>query len=397
MALLDGTNAPSLLIEIDYGWRNIFTIGISSLNSSTDVLGGTSGTNWQTIASTDARSVSIRRGRTREDQTFQPGQMTIVLDNLSGNYDPGNSSSIYIWNGYSVLTRGTKIRVSATYGATTEYLFTGFIEQVTADQSLDPISTIVATDALAIFGANSLSTIASSYSGDTSSARIARVISDFSVGSYPGTFSTSLTGSRQMQPTTYGNTVLALCEEAAACEFGTFFVNRAGVTTLISYENLKTQTMRFTLSDDRSTGTIEYDVIQTDPGARFMINTCNLTQYSGHVQTATNAIVTARFGTYTRNVTAPLLNDSDASTMAGYYATRTQYPITRIDRVEFDAIGLGTIWANVLPADIGDRATIVRTTVDSRSLNLINIIESISHDITPDSWRIGLDLSPSTF
>jgi hypothetical protein len=397
MALLDGSNAPTLLIEIDYGWRNIFTIGISPINSSTDVLGGTAGTNWQTIASTDARSVSIRRGRTREDQNFQPGQMTLVLDNRSGNYDPGNSSSTYIWNGYSVLTRGTKIRISATYGATTDYLFTGFIEQVTADQSLDPIATIIATDALAIFGANTLGTIASSYSGDTTSARIARVISDFSVGSYPGTFSTSLAGSRVMQPTTYGKTVLALCEEAAACEFGTFFVGTDGVANLIPYENLKTTTNQFTLSDARTAGTIEYDMIHTDPGARFMINSCILTQYSGHTQTVTNSIATARFGTYTRNVNAPLLNDSDALTMAGYYASRTQYPITRTDRVEFDALGLGSIWANVLPAEIGDRATVIRTTVDSRSINITNIIESISHDITPNSWRIGLDLSPSTF
>jgi hypothetical protein len=397
MSLLDGSNAPTILIEIDYGWRNIFTIGISPLNSSTDVLGGTAGTNWQTIDSLDARSIGIRRGRTREDQTFQPGQMTLVLDNRSGNYDPGNSSSSYIWNGYSVLTRGTKIRISATYGSTTEYLFTGFIEQVDADQSLDPIATIVATDALAIFGANSLNEISSSYSGDTTSARIARVISDFSTSSYPGTFSTSLTGSRQMQPTIYKNTVLALCEEAAACEFGTFFVDRAGVTTLISYENLKTQTLRFTLSDARTAGTIEYDVIHTDPGARFMINSCVLTQYSNYTQTVTNSLATARFGTYTRNVTAPLLVDADAVTMAGYYASRTQYPISRIDKVEFDAIGIGSIWTSVLPTDIGDRVTVLRTTIDSRNLNLTNIIESISHDITPNSWRMSFDLSPSTF
>jgi len=398
MTLFDGTNAPTLLIEIDYGWRNIFTIGISPLNSSTDVLGGTAGINWQTIASTDARSISIRRGRTREDQAFQPGQMTLVLDNRSGDYDPSNPSSTYIWNGYSVLTRGTKIRISATYGATTSYLFTGFIEQVIADQSLDSVATIVATDALSIFGANTLATIASSYSGDTTSARIARIINDFTTNSsYPGLFATSLDGSRTMQPTTYGKTVLALCDEVAACEFGTFFVAANGTTTLIAYENLKTTTNRFTLSDTRSAGTIEYDVIHTDPGARFMFNTCILTQYSGYTQTASNLLATSRFGTYTRNVTAPLLVDADAQTVAGYYASRTQYPIERIDRVEFDALGLGSLWTSVLLADIADRATIIRTTVYSRTLNVTNIIESITHDITPNSWRIGLDLSPSTF
>ena len=396
MALLDGTNAPTILVEFDFGWRNIFTIGISSLGSGTDVLGGTSGTNWQAISSGDIRSLSTRRGRTREDQTNQPGQLTLVLDNLSGNYDPSNPSSTYIWNGYSVLTRGMKIRVSATYGATTEYLFNGFVEQVNVDQSLDPTVTIVATDALAIFGANSLSTIASSYSGDTTSARITRIIGALAA-TYPGTFPLSLTGSRIMQPTTYGDTVLSLCEQAAACEFGRFHVDRAGNVVLIPYENLKTTTLRFTLSDTRAASTIEYDSIATDPGARYLVNQCVLTQYSGYSQTVSNSTSQNRFGTYTRAVTAPLLNDSDAITMAGYYANRTAFPLLRVDRVEFDAFGLSSLWSSVLPTDLGDRVTVIRNTVDGRTFNFVNAIESINHDITPNKWRIGLDLSPTNF
>ena len=337
MALLDGTNAPTILVEFDFAWRNIFTIGISQLNSSTDVLGGTAGVNWQSIPSTDIRSISIRRGRTREDQTNQPGQLTLVVDNLLGNYDPANPSSTYIWNSYSVLTRGMKIRVSATYGATTEYLFNGYLEQVNPDQSLDPIVTFTATDALAIFGANTLDTISSSYSGDTTSARITRVINVLSA-TYPGGFPLSLTGSRTMQPTTYGNTILGLCEEAAACEFGRFHIDRAGNVVLIPYENLKTTTLRYTLSDTRAASTIEYDKIVTDPGARYMINKAVLTQYTGYTQTSTNAISAARFGTYTRNVNTPLLVDGDAATMAGYYANRTAYPLLRVDRVEYDAL-----------------------------------------------------------
>jgi hypothetical protein len=396
MAFLDGTNAPTITVEFDNGWRNIFTLGISPLNSSTDVLGGTAGTNWTTVPSTDIRSISIRRGRTREDQANQPGQLTIVVDNRSGNYDPNNSSSSFIWNSYSVLTRGMKVRVSATYSSTTEYLFNGFLEQVMTDQSLDPIVTFVATDALAIFGANSLSSISSSFSGDTTSARITRIINTLGA-TYPAAFPLSLTGSRTMQPTTYGNTVLALCEEAAACEFGRFHVDRAGNVVLIPYENLKTTTLQFTLSDTRSAGTIEYDTIATDPGARYMINQCILTQYGSYTQTAINSTSAARFGTYTRNVTAPLLLDADASTMAGYYANRTAFPLLRVDRVEFDALGLSTLWSNVLPTDLGNRVTVIRNTVDGRTLNFVNAIESINHDITPNSWRIGLDLSPTNF
>jgi hypothetical protein len=200
-----------------------------------------------------------------------------------------------------------------------------------------------------------------------------------------------------MQPTTFGQTALALCEEAARCEFGRFYVSKDNKITLIPYENLKTTTLRFTLSDTRGAGTIEYDTIVTDPGARFLINQCVLTQASGLTQTYDEVAPQGRFGVYTRNVSAPLLDNSVAATMASYYAKRTAYPITRIDRIEFDGLGISTLWSSVLPTDLGDRVTVNRTTVDGRSLSYTNLIESLNHDITPTSWRISIDLSPSTF
>ena len=104
-----------------------------------------------------------------------------------------------------------------------------------------------------------------------------------------------------------------------------------------------------------------------------------------------------RFGTYTRNITAPLLVDSDAVTMAGYYANRTAFPSTRVDKIAFDGIGAGSVWTNILQTDLGDKVTVARTTVDSRTLSYTCLIESWNFDITPNSWRISIDLSPATF
>lgn len=391
MTLLDGTNAPTITVEFDYGWRSYFVLGISQLGG-TDVLGNVSGANWQSIPTTDIRSLSVRRGRTREDQTNQPGSLTLTLDNRSGNYDPDNTSSPYQWLGYSTLMRGMGIRISATYASTTYVQFVGYVENVNVDVSLDPVVTFTATDGLALMGARTLDTISSSYSGDTTATRIGRYLD--AIALFPTRI---LTGSRQMQPTTLGSSVLALCEEAAACEFGRFHVDRQGQPTLIPYENLKTTTLQFALSDTRASSTIEYDDIHTTPGAYFLVNKAILTQYSGYTQTAENTVSSGRFGTYTRNVSAPLLNDSDATTMAGYYANRTAYPATRVDRVEFDALGVGSLWTNVLQTDLGDRVTVARTTVDVRTISLTCLIESWNFDITPNSWRIMIDLSPTTF
>jgi hypothetical protein len=175
MALLDGSNAPTITVDFDFGWRSNFVLGLSTLGGS-DTLGTSTGFNWQSIPTTDIRSLSIRRGRTREDQNNQPGQLSLVLDNRSGNYDPDNASSTYQWYGYSTLMRGMGIRVKATYGATVEYLYYGYVEQINTDVSLDPVVTFIATDALAILGARNLSTTASQYSGDTTSTRIGRIL-----------------------------------------------------------------------------------------------------------------------------------------------------------------------------------------------------------------------------
>jgi len=391
MALFDGSNAPTLTVEFDLGKVGIFTLGISLLGG-TDVLGTATSSNWQAIPTTDVRSIAIRRGRTREDQANQPGTLALVLENRSGNYDPDNLSSTYIWNGYSILTRGLGVRVSATWSGTTYVIYRGYLEQIGVDASLDPVTTFQFTDALAQIGAYTLTAISSSYSGDTTSARVNRVLD--AIG-----WSASLrniSGSRTMQPTTYGTTALALSEQADNCEYGRFFADRQGNLTLLPYESLLTSPFRFTLSDTRNSGTIEYDTITEAPGAKYLINTVTLNQTSTTNQTAINSLSVVRYGTYQKAVDAPLLDNSVAATMAQVYADQNALPSTRVERVEFDAVGLSSIWPSLLQTDLGDNVNVQRTTVDNRTRTFISLVESIDIDITPFNWRVGMNLSPST-
>lgn len=390
MALYDGSNAPTLTVEFDLSKVGIFTLGISLLGG-TDVLGTASSSNWSALPTADIRAISIRRGRTREDQANQPGALSLTLDNRSGNYDPDNLSSTYIWNGYSVLTRGLGVRVSATWSGTTYVIYRGYLEQIAADASLDPTATFQFTDALAQIGAYSIAAIASSYSGDTTATRVGRILD--SAG-----WSASLrniSGSRTMQPTTFGATALALSEQANNAEYGRFFADRQGNLTLVPYESLLTTPFRFTLSDSRTTGTVEYDTIVTAPGAKYLVNTVTLNQTSSTSQTAVNTLSVARYGTFQKAVDAPLLNNSDAVTLAQVYADQNALPATRVERVEFDAVGLSTVWASLLQTDLGDNVNVERTTVDARSRTFISLVESIDIDITPDNWRVGMNLSPS--
>ena len=569
--LYDGTDSPVISVAFDTGKQGIFTLGISTLGG-TDVL-GSFGTTWTTIPASTVRGISIRRGRTREDQSVQPGTCTLTLDNRSGNYDPDNPASPYVWSGYSILTKGLGMRVTAglhnpdgsvrtnlvtnpsfeidasgwssaqstmaraiTYsytgsasfavtmtssvdsnignatisaastgshvfsmyfyvpvgsaaagrtvsvgreagtatvsGATSatatlvagswvrasytvnvtaigtltmvarvsgtlstisgaviyldaamlersatvgtyfdgsiagyqwngtanastsssvDYsLYRGYLEQISTDQSLDPVATITFTDALAQLSQQNLAAVAASFSGDTTATRVGRVLD--AIG-WSATLR-SLSGSRTMQPTTYGDTALTLSEQASTCEFGRLFANRTGSIVLMPYESTLYTPQRLAFSDDRSTGTIEYSTIKTDPGAKYLYNVITLTQTTGSVVTYTNANSTARYGSYPKAITAPLLDGGTASTLAQIIGDRYALPSTRVEQIEFDAYGVAGEWPDLMQTELGDRATVTRTTVDGRLRIFNSLIESINHDLTPNSWHVSMDLSP---
>jgi hypothetical protein len=390
MALFDGSNAPTITVEFDMSKLGAFVLGISSLGG-TDVL-GTGSTVWSTVSTTDVRSLSIRRGRTREDQAVQPGTLSLILENRAGKYDPDNSSSPYFWNGYSLLTRGMGVRISATWSGTTYVIYRGYLEQLDIDASLDPVATFQFTDALAYLGTQTVTAIASSYSGDTTSTRLGRILDaigwDASLR--------SISGSRQMQPTTFGDTALSLGDQVSRCEFGRFYVDRQGKVVLLPYESTFTTPARIAFSDTRASGTIEYDTIVTTPGAKYLVNSVTLNQATGTAQTFTDTNSTLRYGVYPKSYDAPLLTNSVALGLATVIAYRYSLPKTRVDRVEFDALGIdSTSWASLLQTDLGDNVTVARTTVDARSRTYTDLVESISHDLTPDGWRVGMDLSPA--
>ena len=113
MALLDGTNAPVMRIYLDTSNRTSGKFILSySLLGGADVLGVPDApfTTKVQLPSTDMRSISIRRGRTREDQSFQAGQATVTFDNLSGNYDPQ-----FPGGGFGSVTAATGNGTTTTY------------------------------------------------------------------------------------------------------------------------------------------------------------------------------------------------------------------------------------------------------------------------------------------
>jgi hypothetical protein len=392
VSLYDGTNAPTITVEIDLGRIGFFTIGTSPLGG-TDVL-GVATSNWTAIPTADVQLISIRRGRSREDQAIQPGILTLNLDNRLSAYDPDNSSTAYMWNGYTLLTVGLGMRVKATYASTDYIIYTGFLDNIEIDASLNPVAVYTCVDALGKLARQLLDLNAPS---ETTSARVTRILD---LIGWPAS-SRSLTGTRTLvaKVTTAQENALALSEVGATSEFGRFFATIDGNLVLQPYESFFSSTFRGTLSDSRAAGTIEYDTIETNPGSRFLINVASVTDGNGGVVTSVNTDSQARYGTYQRSVSTelnPSAPGTSVSGLADLIANRNALPATRVSSIDFSVAGMdSTVWPQFLQFEFGNNLNVERTSVDGRARVFTSLIESINHDISPNDWRVHLDLSPS--
>ena len=399
MALFNGTNAPLLKVYLDTGNRNsgVFTLGWS-------LLGGTDKLNTYTpfsiltpIPITDVKQLNIRRGRTREDQQFQPGQLTLVLDNRSGNYDPENPSSTFLSStGVQMLVSGSGIRVTATWGGTEYNLYSGYIEAMDKDLSLAPVVTITCADGLAKLGR-----LMTAYSplGVPDAYAVDGILSsvDWNGGKDTGAHANYYMGSVPND-----TNALDMCSVIATQQLGRFFATPSGSVQFINGGYINTvPTTPMLLTDNRTvSNAIEYDEISIIGGEKYLLNTVNATAQVGapattYTVTKSNADSTTRFGPYPTDIEFYLFQSADVDTFAQAYADHFATPAYRVDHVGFDALGLSsTTWVSILTSDLGSPVTVKRTPVYMSELTYLSVIEELNHDITPTSWRVSMTLSP---
>lgn len=78
---------------------------------------------WESVVAR-AHTVTISTGRQNELEPFQPGKISVKLDNHDRRFDPLYSSGAY----YPNLKPNKRIRVQATHSAVTYDLFAGFVD-----------------------------------------------------------------------------------------------------------------------------------------------------------------------------------------------------------------------------------------------------------------------------
>lgn len=365
------------------------------------------------------RSVSTKRGRSSESDTFSAGQATVVLDNRDRRFDPSYTGSPY----YPNVKPKRRLRISIFYNGVRYYLFTGFTDGFPQEyrNPADGFVQVTAHDALALFaladaphpfvqlddetgGILDKAKLAgpTDVIAETTGARLQRVLDGFEWSDY------ALDDGRSMLPAGQGTgNGLSYMQSVAVTEDGRLFVSGDGTVTFLDrhapFLNTQSTTSQGTFGD--GAGELRYsdivlpdedDQIRNDVRVRFAA--ANSQRASESEVGVEDADSIAEFFRHSYERSVLYTDPVEAQNLAEYILNRFKEPFVRVDALKLtplrDPSGLIPQAAG---REIGDRVTVKRRPQGVGSAITVEaLIEGVSHQFPLGAaWSTTFNLSPA--
>jgi hypothetical protein len=348
---------------------------------------------WTSVTTTDLIQIDIRRGRTRQSERDQAGLSVIVFNNTSGYYDPDNTSGSNPWvvSGTNILRDGLQMRIVATIGGTPYYLYYGFLEETKVNQGEAPSATMTFVDGIAYIADAQAPALATSAFAETAATRVGRMLT------YAGwTGSTSLTGTVGMLATTQNRSCMALIYQAVDAIAGRFYISRSGVATLVPLANKFSRPTQLLFTDNQATNTVPYSQLYTNPGTYYVVNQAIVDRGEAKQYTSRYNPSVSAYGIAKTVIDAPVATDSNAQNLALYESRKNATPDTYVERIDFNALAVGTyglLYPDFLATELADQVSVVRTTYDGRTIQWNLVVEGMAHTITQNNWLVSYTTS----
>jgi len=333
--------------------------------------------------------IQTARGRNALVDQFQTGTMTLRIVDQNGDFNPTNPSGPY----YQLLTPMKKVQISATYGATTYSLFSGFITSYVNTQPKDATevayTTIQAVDAFRLAQNAQISTVTGATAGNLSGTRINQILDEID---WPATMRDVDAGLTTMQadPGT-ARTSLDAMQTVALSEYGALYVNTDG--EFVFQDRAVTAGSiggTVTTFNDDGTG-ISYANAMWKLDDTLIFNSAQVSRAGGSPQTAINQPSIDKYFIHSYNL-QDLLMQTDAVALdyaQAYVASRAETQV-RCDGIELDLYtdnyNSGIIAA--LELDFFDPIRIVTTQPGGSTLDNTLQIFGVATTITPNSFRV---------
>lgn len=351
------------------------------LDDTTYLLGGIGYGGFPSDVTPYVTSFSFFRGRSRELDVINSGQLWMSLNNYDGRFTPDNfTNDPAPTYGVGAVTVGRKIRVMVA-GVV---VFDGWIQSwlINYDEQLRATVAIVADDNLAALARMRFQSWTATGS-QTAGTRLGAILDRSEVDWGPNRSLDTGVSTLQGDSVSYGSNVLNYCQLVAQSDFGRFFADRQGVITFKDRHNLVNPTVVVTFTDDpatvdgigfrEATPTLSSELLYTD---------VSVDREGGTAQLQSDATAREMYGIRRLDITGLLL-DSDAQSldMAGYLNGIYKQPQPRISGLTVRLDGLSSPdQATVATLDIGQ---VVRVYWTPRAVNYPvdyeYAIEGISH------------------
>ena len=333
--------------------------------------------------------IQTSRGRNALVDQFQTGQLTLRIVDQNGDFNPTNPTGPYV----GLLTPMKKVQISATYGATTYSLFSGFITSYVNTQPKDATevayTTIQAVDAFRLAQNAQISTVTGATAGDLSGTRINQILDQID---WPATMRDVDAGLTTLQadPGT-PRTSLGAMQTVADSEYGALYVNTDG--EFVFQDRAVTAGSiggSVTTFNDDGTG-ISYANAMWKLDDNLIFNSAQVSRAGGSPQTAINQPSIDKYFIHSYNL-QDLLMQSDSVALdyaRAYVASRAETQV-RCDGIELDLYtdnyNSGIIAA--LELDFFDPIRIVTTQPGGSTLDNTLQIFGVATTITPNSFRV---------
>ena len=336
---------------------------------------------------TQTRQISIRRGRNVARDIYEAGTCIVRILDPNSDFNPQKVTSPY----YGQLEPLRKLRISATVGATTYYLFSGYTISYAYfyDQSEQMgYVDITASDAFRLFNLASVINITGQAAGQDTGTRINKILDTvlFPNGMRTIDIGNSLTIA---DPATLRTSLSALQN----CEFseqGALFCTPEG-NLVFKNRNAVISSAGDTPTEFNQTTGIPYKNLKFAFDDQLIINTATISKSGGSLQTAQDADSVSKYFPHSISV-ADLVIDTDTNALniaRIFVATRSTTTI-RIDQMTIDLYDPDVPTADILNFDYYDNVLITNVQPDGSTIVKNLQVQGITHDITANSWLTTL-------
>ena len=337
-------------------------------------------------------SINTKRGRNAQADQFQTGTLSLRIVDQNGDFNPMNISGPY----YQLLTPMRKVQITATYGAVTYPIFSGFITSYstsTPQSSVGDVvyTTIQAVDAFRLAQNAQISTVSGTSAGQLTGARINNILDQINWPSTMRDVDPGLT-TVQADPGT-ARTALQACQTIETTEFGAFYVDAAG-SFIFQDRNLTASSVAATPVVFNDNGTaIDYFNAVWVTNDTLVYNEANITATGLATQTASNPASIGKYFLHSYNQQNLLMQDTATALnyARAYVASRAETSV-RCDEIQLDLYtanyNAGIIAA--LDLDYFDPVTITTNQPGATTLTKTLQVFGKSMEITPNSWRVKM-------